>query len=157
MLPGWALSIYLILTTGFVPQHALLLLASWAILGAYRCIRQSAGRGFIATVEITALRPGMIPLVAIQRAASPEKQTPRYVLSEQSAPDALCHRGRPLSAEAIERLQSLSRQGGFSDFGDRLAVEQDVAFAPFLVAGALLAVIFGGAPVSSLVRLLAGL
>ncbi|MFA6109689.1 MAG: prepilin peptidase [Candidatus Latescibacterota bacterium] len=157
VLPGWALSIYLILTTGFVPQHALLLLASWAILGAYRCIRQSAGRGVITTVEITALRPGMIPLVAIQRAASPEKQTPRYVLSEQSAPDALCHRGRPLSAEAIGRLRSLSHQGRFSGFGDRLAVEQDIAFAPFLVAGALLAVIFGGAPVNALVRLLEGL
>lgn len=157
VLPGGAMLLYVGLASSARLQVLLLWGLAWAILLGYWLLRYRFGRGFITAVAIAELRPGMVPTQAVGPAASPEKQHPRYVLSATAGVAALCDPQRPLDQQQIDNLQGLSRQGRLKNLEDRLEVEQDLAFAPLLLAGVVVTVLLRGTPACWVAEWVAGL
>lgn len=157
VLPGGAMLLYVGLASSARLQVLLLWGLAWAILLGYWLLRHRFGRGFVTTVAISELRPGMVPTQAVGPAASPEKQHPRYVLSATAGAAALCDPRRPLTQKQIDTFQDLSRQGRLRNLEDRMEVEQDLAFAPLLLTGVVVTVLLGGTPARWLTEWVAGL
>lgn len=146
VLPGGAILLYVGLVSSARFQVLLLGGVAWAILLGYWLLRHHFVRGFVTTMPISELRPGMVPIWAIRPAASPEKQHSRYVLSSTAGAAALCDPRRPLDQQQVRTLQRLSLQGRLTSISDRLDVEQDLAFAPLLLASVVMTVLLGSTP-----------
>jgi hypothetical protein len=61
-----------------------------------------------------------------------------------------------LPADKVAELQELGRQGAFSSFGDKIEIQEKIAFAPIILAGAGLTVLCRGLFIVPLVLLFHG-
>ena len=112
-------------------------------------------RAFSEEVGIEELRKGMIPGEIVLQANN-ERGEVRYwkVASGKQGQE----KGIPLyesgglKEEKVRELKQLAQEGRFESFGSRLLIQQSMPFAPVILMGVVLTVLFGGSFLSPLVQ-----
>lgn len=123
----------------------------WGVFFLYTIIRRMAPRSFVQALPIRALRPGMVPRLAIYAA----DRAGEYRCGTQGGPeqDVLCYAGRPLTKGQVRTLHEKSAHDSFASFGQALAVELAIPFAPIIAVAGVLTVVLGGSLIQPLIQL----
>ncbi|RKY00556.1 hypothetical protein DRP77_11300 [Candidatus Poribacteria bacterium] len=109
-------------------------------------------------VSIYQLREGMIPAEKIVKVEERGKVVYRKSASSRQANGEVIISPSPegLSSEEIARLRKLADEGHFKEFGDRIVIQRSLPFAPFILAGLILTVLFKGPFLLKLIELMRG-
>ena len=117
----------------------------WVIRNVYVYIHSLKYQKFVQSVSIDALQPGMVLHQSIYEA--PEESRVEVIpFGEQSrdARELISRKGKPLTIRKVRQLKDLQKKGLFREWDDQLEVELSLPFAPALMVGVGLTLIWVG-------------
>lgn len=120
----------------------------WGIRNVYVYIHALEYQKFVQPVSIDALQPGMVLHQSIYEI--PNKDRVEVVaFSEQDSDtrEPIGRKGKPLTVRKVRQLKDLQKKGLFRAWDDQLEVELALPFAPVLMVGVGLTLIWAGSVV----------
>ena len=145
VVPGLVLGIYSAIGTGDYLIYAVLWAVLWSIRAVYGYIHSLEYQKFVQQVAIDALQPGMVLHQSIYEV--PEKDRVEVVQFGEQGRDTdelIGRTGKPLTVRKVRQLKTLQKRGLFRPWGDRVEVELSLPFAPALMVGVGLTLIWAG-------------
>ena len=145
VVPGLVIGIFSAIGTGDYLIYLVLWAVLWGIRNVYVYIYSLEYQKFVQPVSIDALQPGMVLHQSIYEA--PEKDRVEVVsFGEQSrdTQELIGRTGKPLTIRKVRQLKGLQRKGLFREWDDQLEVELSLPFAPVLMVGVGLTLIWAG-------------
>ncbi|MXY82716.1 MAG: hypothetical protein F4Y91_11810 [Gemmatimonadetes bacterium] len=145
VVPGLVIGIFSAIGTGDYLIYLVLWAVLWGIRTVYVYIHALEYQKFVQPVSIDALQPGMVLHQSIYEA--PEQDRVEVVpFGEQSreAQELIGRKGKPLTIRKVRQLKDLRKKGLFREWDDQLEVELSLPFAPILMVGVSLTLIWAG-------------
>ena len=145
VVPGLIIGIFSAISTGNYLIYLVLWAVLWGIRTVYVYIHSLEYQKFVQPVSIDALQPGMVLHQSIYEA--PEQDRVEVVpFGEQSrdTQELIGRKGKPLTIRKVRQLKDLQRKGLFRAWDDQLEVELSLPFAPALMVGVSLTLIWAG-------------
>lgn len=148
IVPGLVIGVYSAISTGDYLIYLVLWAALWGIRTVYVHIRAREYQKFVQPVSIDALQPGMVLHPSIYEV--PEEGRVEVVSFGESGSEArelIGRTGKPLTVRKVRQLKALREKGMFRAWDDQLEVELSLPFAPILMVGVGLTLIWAGSVV----------
>ncbi len=145
IVPGLVIGIFSAISTGDYLLYLVLWAVLWGIRTVYVYIHALEYQKFVQPVSIDALQPGMVLHPSIYEA--PEKDRIEVVSFGEQGRDTwevIGRTGKPLTIRKVRQLKALQRKGLFRAWDDQLEVELSLPFAPALMVGVGLTLIWAG-------------
>ena len=145
VVPGLIIGVFSAIGTGNYLIYLVLWAVLWGIRNVYVYIHSLEYQKFVQPVFIDALQPGMVLHQSIYEA--PEKDRVEVVsFGEQSkdTQELIGRMGKPLTVRKVRQLKDLQKKGLFREWDDQLEVELSLPFAPILMVGVGLTLIWAG-------------
>ena len=146
VLPGLAIGVYSAIGTGDYLIYLVLWAMLWIIRSVYVYIHSLEHQKFVHKVSIDALQPGMILHQSIYEV--PAKGGVAGVSfdgkQESDTQALICKAGKPLTVRKVRQLKDLKKGGMFQEWSGQLEVELSLPFAPFLMVGVGLTLVWSG-------------
>ncbi len=145
VVPGLVIGVFSAIGTGDYLIYLVLWAVLWGIRTVYVYIHSLEYQKFVQPVAIDALQPGMVLHQSIYEA--PEQDRVEVVsFGEQNREDQdlVGRKGRPLTIRKVRQLKDLQKKGLFRIWNDQLEVELSLPFAPILMVGVGLTLIWAG-------------
>ena len=145
VVPGLVIGVFSAISTGDYLIYLVLWAVLWGIRNVYVYIHTLDYQKFVQPVAIDALQPGMVLHQSIYEAAK-EGRVEVVSFGEQSGdtPELIGRKGKPLTIRKVRQLKDLQKKGLFREWGDQLEVELSLPFAPILMVGVSLTLIWAG-------------
>ncbi len=145
VLPGLVIGVFSAISTGDYLIYLVLWAVLWCIHNVYVYIHSLQYQKFVQPVSINALQPGMVLHQSIYE-VSKEGRVEVVAFGEQNkdTQELIGRRGRPLTARKVRQLKGLQKKEFFREWGDQLEVELSLPFAPALMVGVGLTLIWAG-------------
>ena len=145
VVPGLVIGVFSAISTGDYLIYLVLWAVLWGIRTVYVYIHSLEYQKFVQLVSIDALQPGMVLHQSIYE-ASEEGRVEVIPFGEQSkdAQELIGRKGKPLTIRKVRQLKDLQRKGLFREWDDQLEVELSLPFAPALMVGVSLTLIWAG-------------
>lgn len=145
VVPGLVIGIYSAISTGDYLIYLVLWAVLWGIRTVYVHIHALEYQKFVQPVSIDALQPGMVLHPSIYEV--PEEGRVEVVSFGEPGGEAhelIGRTGKPLTVRKVRRLKALQKEGMFRAWDDQLEVELSLPFAPILMVGVGLTLIWAG-------------
>ena len=145
VVPGLVIGVYSAISTGDYLIYLVLWAVLWGIRTIYVHIHALEYQKFVQPVAIDALQPGMVLHPSIYEA--PEEGRVEVVSSDEPGSEAherIGRAGKPLTVRKVRQLKALQEKGMFREWDDQLEVELSLPFAPILMVGVGLTLIWAG-------------
>lgn len=145
IVPGLVMGIFSAIGSGDYLIYIVLWAVLWGIRNVYVYIHSLEYQKFVQPVSIAALQPGMVLHQSIYEV--PEKGRVEVVsFGEQSGDtqELIGRKGKPLAVQKVRQLKDLQKKGLFREWDDQLEVELSLPFAPALMVGVGLTLIWAG-------------
>ena len=145
VVPGLVIGLFSAIGTGDYLIYLVLWAVLWGIRTVYVYIHSLEYQKFVQPVAIDALQPGMVLHQSIYEA--PEKDRVEVVpFGEQSrdAQELIGRTGKQLTIRKVRQLKELQKKGLFREWDDQLEIELSLPFAPALMVGVGLTLIWAG-------------
>ena len=145
VVPGLVIGVFSAIGTGDYLIYLVLWAVLWGIRNAYVYIHSLEYQKFVQPVSIDALQPGMVLHQSIYEV--PEKDRVEVVpfgKQNRDAQELIGRTGKPLTLRKVRQLKELQRKGLFREWDDQLEVELSLPFAPALMVGVGLTLIWAG-------------
>ena len=145
VLPGLVIGVFSAISTGDYLIYLVLWAVLWCIRNVYIYIHSLQYQKFVQQVSINALQPGMVLHQSIYEVPK-EGRVEVVAFGEQNKDtrELIGRRGRPLTARKVRQLKGLQKKEFFREWGDQLEVELSLPFAPALMVGVGLTLIWAG-------------
>lgn len=148
IVPGLVIGVYSAISTGDYLIYLVLWAALWGIRTVYVHIHGREYQKFVQPVSIDALQPGMVLHPSIYEV--PEEGRVEVVSFGEPGSEArelIGRTGKPLTVRKVRQLKALQEKGMFRAWDDQLEVELSLPFAPILMVGVGLTLIWAGSVV----------
>ena len=145
VVPGLVIGVFSAIGTGNYLIYLVLWAVLWGIRTVYVYIHALEYQKFVQPVSIDALQPGMALHQSIYEV--PEQDRVEVVpFGEQSrdAQELIGRKGKPLTIRKVRQLKDLRKKGLFREWDDQVEVELSLPFAPILMVGVSLTLIWAG-------------
>ncbi len=145
IVPGLVIGIFSAISTGNYLIYLVLWAVLWGIRNVYVYIHSLDYQKFVQPVSIDALQPGMVLHQSIYE--TPAKDRVEVVaFSEQSRDtrERIGRKGKPLTIRKVRQLKDLQKKGLFREWDDQVEIELSLPFAPALMVGVSLTLIWAG-------------
>lgn len=145
VIPGLVIGIFSAIGTGDYLIYLVLWAVLWGIRNVYVYIHSLEYQKFVQPVSIDALQPGMVLHQSIYEA--PAKDRVKVIsFGEQSrdTQELIGRTGKPLTVRKVRQLKDLQKRGLFRKWDDQLEIELSLPFAPALMIGISLTLIWAG-------------
>ena len=145
VVPGLVIGLFSVMSTGNYLIYLVLWAVLWCIRNVYVYIHALEYQKFVQPVSIDALQPGMVLHQSIYE--TPNKDRVEVVaFSEQDSDtrELIGRKGKPLTIRKVRQLKDLQKKGLFRAWDDQLEVELALPFAPILMVGVGLTLIWAG-------------
>lgn len=145
VVPGLVIGIYSAISTGDYLIYLVLWAVLWGIRTVYVHIHALEYQKFVQPVAIDALQPGMVLHPSIYEV--PEEGRVEVVSFGEPGSEAherIGRPGKPLTGRKVRQLKALQKKGLFREYDDQLEVELSLPFAPILMVGVGLTLIWAG-------------
>ena len=145
VLPGLVIGVFSAISTGDYLIYLVLWAVLWCIRNVYVYIHSLQYQKFVQQVSINALQPGMVLHQSIYEVPK-EGRVEVVAFGEQNKDtrELIGRRGRPLTVRKVRQLKGLQKKEFFREWGDQLEVELSLPFAPALMVGVGLTLIWAG-------------
>lgn len=145
VVPGLVIGVYSAISTGDYLIYLVLWAVLWGIRTVYVHIHTLEYQKFVQPVSIDALQPGMVLHPSVYEV--PEEGRVEVVSFGEQGSEAcelIGRMGKPLTVRKVRRLKALQKEGMFRAWDDQLEVELSLPFAPILMVGIGLTLIWAG-------------
>lgn len=145
VVPGLVIGVFSAIGTGDYLIYLVLWVVLWGIRNVYVYIHSLDYQKFVQQVSIDALQPGMVLHQSIYEA--PAKDRVKVIsFGEQSrdTQELIGRTGKPLTIRKVRQLKDLQKRGLFREWDDQLEIELSLPFAPALMIGISLTLIWAG-------------
>ncbi|MCY4606947.1 MAG: prepilin peptidase [Gemmatimonadetes bacterium] len=145
VVPGLVIGLFSAIGTGDYLIYLVLWAVLWGIRTVYVYIHSLEYQKFVQPVAIDALQPGMVLHQSIYEA--PEKDRVEVVSFGKQSRDTqelIGRTGKPLTIRKVRQLKELQKKGLFREWDDQVEVELSLPFAPILMVGVSLTLIWAG-------------
>ena len=145
VVPGLVIGLFSAMGTGDYLIYLVLWAVLWGIRNVYVYIHSLEYQKFVQPVSIDALQPGMVLHQSIYEA--PEEGRVEVVSFGDKGSDArelIGRTGKPLTIRKVRQLKELQKKGLFREWDDQLEIELSLPFAPALMVGVGLTLIWAG-------------
>lgn len=145
VVPGLVIGVFSAIGTGNYLIYLVLWAVLWIIRNVYVYIHSLEYQKFVQPVSIDSLQPGMVLHQSIYE--DPEQDLVEVVpFGEQSrdAQELIGRKGKPLTIRKVRQLKDLQKKGLFREWDDQVEVELSLPFAPILMVGVSLTLIWAG-------------
>ena len=145
VVPGLVIGIFSTIGTGDYLIYLVLWAVLWGIRNVYVYIHSLEYQKFVQLVSIDALQSGMVLHQSIYEA--PEEGRVEVVPFGEQGRDAwelIGRTGKPLTMRKVRQLKEFQKKGLFHKWDDQLEVELSLPFAPALMVGVGLTLIWAG-------------
>ncbi len=148
VVPGLVIGVFSTISTGNYLICLLLWAVLWGIQTVYVYIHALEYQKFVQPVSIDALQPGMVLHQSIYEAPA-EGRVEVVSFGEQSRDtrERIGRMGKPLTGRKVRQLKDLQKKGLFREWDDQVEVELSLPFAPVLMVGVGLTLIWPGSMV----------
>lgn len=148
IVPGLVIGVYSAISTGDYLIYLVLWAALWGIRTVYVHIHGREYQKFVQPVSIDALQPGMVLHPSIYEVpAEGRVEVVSFGEPGSEARELIGRTGKPLTVRKVRQLKALQEQGMFRAWDDQLEVELSLPFAPILMVGVGLTLIWAGSVV----------
>ena len=150
VVPGLVIGLFSAVGTGDYLIYVVLWAVLWGIRHVYVYIHALEYQKFVQPVAIDALQPGMVLHQSIYEAAE-EGRVEGVAFGDQGSDtrEFIGRKGRPLTIRKVRQLKDLQKKGFFRAWDDQLDVELSLPFAPILMVGVGLTLLWAGSVVGS--------
>ena len=117
----------------------------WGIRNVYVYIHSLDYQKFVQQVSIDALQPGMVLHQSIYEAPARDRvEVISFGEQSRDTQELLGRTGKPLTIRKVRQLKDLQKRGLFREWDDQLEIELSLPFAPALMIGISLTLIWAG-------------
>lgn len=153
VVPGLVIGIFSAIDTGDYLIYLVLWTVLWIIRNVYVYIHSLEYQKFVQQVSIDSLQAGMVLHQSIYEA--PEKGQVEVVSfggPSRDTQELIGRTGKPLTVQKVRQLKDLQKRGLFREWDDQLEVELSLPFAPALMVGVGLTLLWAGSIVGPVDR-----
>lgn len=145
VVPGLVLGVYSAIGTGDYLIYAVLWAVLWSIQAVYGYIRSLGYQKFVQQVAIDALQPGMVLHQSIYEVPGKDRvEVVQFGGQGSDTREPIGRTDKPLTVQKVRQLKALQKRGLFHPWGDQVEVELSLPFAPALMVGVGLTLIWAG-------------
>ncbi|MYC69970.1 MAG: hypothetical protein F4X17_04590 [Gemmatimonadetes bacterium] len=145
VVPGIVIGVFSAIGTGDYLIYLVLWAVLWGIRNVYVYIHSLDYQKFVQQVSIDALQPGMVLHQSIYEAPAKDRvEVVSFGDQGTNTRELISRMGKPLTIRKVRQLKDLQKKGLFSEWNDQLEVELSLPFAPALMVGVGLTLIWAG-------------
>ncbi len=145
IVPGLVIGVFSAIGTGDYLIYLVLWAVLWGIRNVYVYIHALEYQKFVQHVSIDALQPGMVLHHSIYETPNKDRvEVVAFGEQDSDTRERIGRKGKPLTIRKVRQLKALQKKGLFRAWDDQLEVELSLPFAPILMVGVGLTLIWAG-------------
>ena len=145
VIPGLVIGVFSAIITGNYLIYLVLWAVLWGIRTVYVYIHSLEYQKFVQQVSIDVLQPGMVLHQSIYAVPSEDRvEVVSFDEQNKGARELIGRMGKPLNVRKVRQLKDFQKKGLFREWDDQLEVELSLPFAPTLLVGVGLTLIWAG-------------
>ena len=145
VVPGLVIGVFSAIGTGDYLIYIVLWAVLWGIRNVYVYIHSLDYQKFVQPVSIDALQPGMVLHQSIYEAPAKDRvEVVSFGEQSRDTQELIGRTGKPLTIRKVRQLKDLQKRGLFREWDDQLEIELSLPFAPALMIGISLTLIWAG-------------
>ena len=145
VVPGLVIGLFSVMSTGDYLIYLVLWAVLWCIRNVYVYIHALEYQKFVQPVSIDALQPGMVLHQSIYETPNKDRvEVVAFGEQDSDTRELIGRKGKPLTVRKVRQLKDLEKKGVFRAWDDQLEVELSLPFAPILMVGVGLTLIWAG-------------
>ena len=145
VVPGIVIGVFSAIGTGDYLIYLVLWAVLWGIRNVYVYIHSLDYQKFVQQVSIDALQPGMVLHQSIYEAPAKDRvEVISFGEQSRDTRELIGRTGKPLTIRKVRQLKDLQKKGLFREWDDQLEIELSLPFAPALMVGVGLTLVWAG-------------